>query len=167
MKWLKSTTQKSWVASCKGKQVIIPPCETPDNKWLKAEEDEYAEIAAIPVIASLVKAGGIMVLNEEPAELRNSVPALQITNTQLEAENATLRARVNELEGQLKDANNIDIEAIKAAAVEAKQAEYDALKTEAEQALADKDREIESRDKIIEKLEKRIKKLGGDETDGE
>lgn len=164
MKWLKSTTQKSWVASCKGKQVIIPPCETPDNKWLKAEEDEYAEIAAIPVIASLVKAGGIMVLNEEPAELRNSVPALQITNTQLEAENATLRARVTELEGQLKDATNIDIEAIKA---EVRQQCEEEKQKALEELDAKASKEIESRDKIIEKLEKKIKKLGGDETDGE
>lgn len=164
MKWLKSTTQKSWVASCKGKQVIIPPCETPDNKWLKAEEDEYAEIAAIPVIASLVKAGGIMVLNEEPAELRNSVPALQITNTQLEAENATLRARVTELEGQLKDTTNIDIEAIKA---EVRQQCEEEKQKALEELDAKASKEIESRDKIIEKLEKKIKKLGGDETDGE
>ena len=164
MKWLKSTTQKSWVASCKGKQVIIPPCETPDNKWLKAEEDEYAEIAAIPVIASLVKAGGIMVLNEEPAELRNSVPALQITNTQLEAENATLKARVIELEGQLKDTTNIDIEAIKA---EVRQQCEEEKQKALEELDAKASKEIESRDKTIEKLEKKIKTLGGDETDGE
>ena len=159
MKWLKSTTQKSWVVNVGGKQAIIPPNETSDNKWLKVDDSEWIEISTTPVIASLLKAGGIMKLDEEPAELRNSVPALQVTNTQLEAENATLKARVIELEAQLKDATNIDIEKIKEDAVAAKQVEYDALKAEAEQALAD-------RDKTIEKLEKKIKKLGG-ESDGE
>lgn len=159
MKWLKSTTQKSWVVSIQGKQAVIPPNETSDNKWLKVDDSEWIEISTTPVIASLLKAGGIMKLDEEPAELRNSVPALQVTNTQLEAENATLKARVIELEAQLKDATNIDIEKIKEDAVAAKQAEYDALKAEAEQALTD-------RDKTIEKLEKKIKKLGG-ESDGE
>lgn len=151
MKWLKSTTQKSWVVNVGGKQAIIPPCETSDNKWLKVDDAEWIEISSTPVIASLLKAGGIMKLDEEPAELKNSVPALQVTNTQLEAENATLRARVTELETQLKDATSIDIEKIKADAVAAKQAEYDALKAEAEQALADKDKEIA-------RLEKKLKK---------
>ena len=155
MKWLKSTTQKAWVASCKNKQVVIPPCETSDNRWLQLGEDEFAEVSKTPVIASLIKANGIMVLNEEPAELRNSVPQLQVTNTQLRAELDTAKVRIAQLEEQLKDATGVDIEAIKAEAVAAKQAEYDVLKTEAEQALADKD-------KTIEKLEKKIKKLGGE-----
>ena len=163
MKWLKSTTQKSWVVSVGGKQAIIPPNETSDNKWLKLGDDEWAEVSATPVIASLLKAGGIMKLDEEPAELRNSVPALQITNTQLEAENATLKARVIELEAQLKDATGIDVEAIKA---EVRQQCEEEKKKALEELDAKASLEIETRDKTIERLEKKIKKLGG-ESDGE
>lgn len=163
MKWLKSTTQKAWVVNIGGKQAIIPPCETPDNKWLKVDDAEWIEISSTPVIASLLKAGGIMKLDEEPAELRNSVPALQVTNTQLEAENATLRARVTELEGQLKDASGIDVEAIKA---EVRQQCEEEKKKALEELDAKASLEIETRDKTIEKLEKKIKKLGG-ESDGE
>lgn len=159
MKWLKSTTQKSWVASCKGKQVIIPQNETSDNRWLQLGDDEFAEISSSPVIASLVKAGGIMVLNEEPAELKNSVPALQVTNTQLKAELETARARIVELEGQLKGATGVDIEAIKA---EVRQQCEEEKKKALEELDAKATQEIESRDKTIEKLEKKIKKLGGE-----
>ena len=163
MKWLKSTTQKSWVVNVGGKQAIIPPNETSDNKWLKVDDAEWIEISSTPVIASLLKAGGVMKLDEEPAELRNSVPALQVTNTQLEAENATLRARVTELETQLKNATGVDIEAIKA---EVRQQCEEEKKKALEELDAKASLEIETRDKTIEKLEKKIKKLGG-ESDGE
>lgn len=157
MKWLKSTTQKSWVASCKGKQVIIPQNETSDNRWLQLGEDEFAEISSSPVIASLIKAGGIMVLNEEPAELKNSVPALQVTNTQLKAELETAKARILELEGQLKNTAQVaDVQAEVNKAVEATKAEYEKklkeLDEKATKIISDKDAEIA-------KLEKKLKKV--------
>lgn len=167
MKWLKSATQKSWVVSVGGKQAIIPPNETSDNKWLKVEDHEWAEIEKQPVMASLLKAGGILKLDEEPAELRNSVPALQVTNTQLEAENATLRTRVTELEGQLKDTLGIDIEAIKAEVRQQCEAEkqkaLEELDAKATQMLGEKDTTITELEKTIKKLEKKL----GKETDGE
>lgn len=164
MKWLKSTTQKAWTAACNGKQVIIPQNETLDNRWLSLNDDEFAELTASAVIASLIKAGGITVLDEEPAELKNSVPALQVTNTQLRAENDTLKAQVKDLTAKLKNATGVDIEAIKAEAVEAvkadyeqkladAQSKYEQLESEAKQALTDKDAEIA-------KLEKKLKKAG-------
>lgn len=159
MKWLKSTTQKAWVASCKNKQVVIPPCETSDNRWLQLGEDEFAEISKTPVIASLIKASGIMVLNEEPAELRNSVPQLQVTNTQLRAELDMATARITELEEQLKNATGVDIEAIKA---EVRQQCEEEKNKALEELDAKASQEIEARDKTIEKLEKKIKKLGGE-----
>lgn len=167
MKWLKSTTQKAWVAACNNRQVIIPPCETSDNRWLKLDDVEYEEISKLPVIASLIKVGGITILDQEPAELRNSVPALQVTNTQLKAENDILKARVVELEEQLKNTTGIDIEAIKAEVrqqcEEEKQTALKELDDKATQIIADKDTVITERDKTIEKLEKKIKKLGGGE----
>ena len=155
---MKSTTQKAWVASCKGKQVIIPQNETSDNRWLQLGEDEFAEISSSPVIASLIKAGGIMVLNEEPAELKNSVPALQVTNTQLNAELETAKARIIELEGQLKGAAQVaDIQAEIDKAVEATKAEYEEklreLDEKASKIISDKDAEIA-------KLEKKLRKAG-------
>lgn len=164
MKWLKSTTQKSWVASCNNRQIIIPQNETADNRWLSLGDDEFAEISSLPVIASLIKAGGIMVLDQEPEELKNSIPALQVSNTQLKAELDAAKERITALEAQLKDTNSIDIEAIrdevrrqceveKQQALEEAQQKYQQLEAEATQALADKDAEIT-------KLEKKLKKAG-------
>lgn len=159
MKWLKSATQKSWVVTVGGKQAIVPPCETPDNKWLKVDDQEWSELSIQPVFSSLLKANGIIKLDEEPAELKNSIPALQISNTHLQAENDALKARITELEAQLKDSASIDIEAIRA---EVRQQ----CETEKQKALEELDakasHEIEIRDKTIEKLEKKIKKLGGE-----
>lgn len=159
MKWLKSTTQKSWVASCQNRQVVIPQNETSDNRWLQLGDDEFVEVSKLPVIASLIKAGGIMVLDEEPAELRNSVPQLQVTNTQLRAELDMAKARITELEGQLKNATGVDVEAIKA---EVRQQCEEEKKKALEELDAKATQEIETRDKTIERLEKKIKKLGGE-----
>lgn len=158
-KWLKSTTQKSWVAACNGKQIVIPPNETPDNRWLELGDDEFAEVSALPVIASLIKAGGIMVLDQEPAELKNSIPALQITNSQLQAELDTAKARITQLEDQLKNTAGIDVEAIKAEVrqqcEEEKQTALKELDEKASQVIADKDKEIT-------RLKGKLKKSGGD-----
>lgn len=164
MKWLKSTTQKSWVASCNNRQIIIPQNETADNRWLSLGDDEFAEVSSLPVIASLIKAGGIMVLDQEPEELKNSIPALQVSNTQLKAELDAAKERITTLEAQLKDTNSIDIEAIrdevrrqceveKQQALEEAQQKYQQLEAEAIQTLANKDAEIT-------KLEKKLKKAG-------
>lgn len=160
MKWLKSTTQKAWVASVGDRQIIIPQNETADHRWLSLEDAEYAEVSALPVIASLIKANGIMVLDQEPAELKNSIPVLQVTNNQLKADLEVAKGRIAELENQLKDASGVDIEAIKAEAVETVQkqldelqSKYSELEAEAKQALAEKDAKIE-------KLEKKLKKAG-------
>lgn len=166
MKWLKSTTQKSWVASCNNKQIIIPQNETADNRWLSLGDDEFAEVSSLPVIASLIKAGGIMVLDQEPEELKNSIPALQVSNTQLKAELDAAKERITTLEAQLKDTNSIDIEAIrdevrrqceveKQQALEEARQKYQQLEAEATQALANKDAEIT-------KLEKKLKKATGE-----
>lgn len=93
MKWLKSTTQKTWTVNGK----VIPACVTPHNDYLVVDDSEYATITGTPVIKSLIKAGGILVLNEEPAELKNSVSSLQ-------GSNAALTAEITQLKEQLKTA---------------------------------------------------------------
>ena len=155
MKWLKSTTQKAWTAGTEDKQYTIPPCDTSDNRWLRIGDDEFSTLSKLPVISSLIKAGDITVLSEEPAELKNSVPHLQVANTQLSAELETAKARIATLEAQLKNTTQLDIEQIRADAVAGVKAEY-------EQKLKDLDDKasgiIAEKDAKIEKLEKKLKK---------
>ena len=144
MKWLKSTTQKTWYA--KGKK--IPQCITPNNEYLQLEDSDYVELSKMPVIASLIKAGGILVLSEEPAELKNSVEALQGDKAALVAKNTELEARIKELEAKTSPTETVDVEAIKAEAV----AE---LKAEAVAELQAKEDEIAELKKQLKAAEKK------------
>lgn len=149
MKWLKSTTQKTWYAN--GKK--IPQCITPNNEYLQLEDADYAALEKMPVIASLIHAGGILVLSEEPAELKNSVEVLQGDKAALVAKNTELEARVKELEAQASqagDAAPVDVDAIKEEAV----AE---LKAEAVAELQKKDDEIAELRKQLKAAEKKAK----------
>lgn len=148
MKWLKSTTQKTWYA----KGMKIPQCVTPNNEYLQLEDNDYEALAKMPVIASLIKAGGILVLSEEPAELKNSVEVLQSDKAVLIAKNTELEARIKELESHTAPAGEpVDIEAVKADAV----AE---LKAEAIAELQAKDDEIEALKKQLKAAEKKAAK---------
>lgn len=131
MKWLKSTSQKTWYANGK----LIPACVTPNNNYLQLDEDEYTSIASLPVIASLIKAGGILVLDQEPAELKNSVEGLKGTNASLVARNKQLEERIKELEASTSAPAEIDVDKIKEEAV----AE---LRDEAIKEIQSKDDEI-------------------------
>lgn len=116
MKWLKSTTDKSYVAQGK---VIPPATQAP----LAVTEDVYTKITGMAVIQSLIKTGGIIVLEKytDPTSASNNRLAV------LKEENTKLQARNKELE-----------------AAEARAKQFDELKAEAEQTIADKDAEIES-----------------------
>lgn len=159
MRWLKSTTQKSWVLSNGTKQFIVPQNETRDNKWLTMEEDDFAAVVNQPVVKGLIKTNAIMVLDKEPAEIKNSLPNLQVTNNTLRAENETLRAENETLKARIKEIEEgtagVDLEAEIAKAVDAVKAEY-------EQKLKDLDEKasklIEEKDAEIKKLEKKLKK---------
>ena len=152
MKWLKSTTQKTWTVNGK----IIPACVTPHNDYLNVEDSEYAVMSKVPVVASLIKAGGILVLNEEPAELKNSLDNLQTSN-------AVLQARVTQLEEELKHdkmmSQAIDVEAIKAEAQEE-------IRAEAVKELQEKQDALDAKDAEIKKLKKQLaeaKKVSSEE----
>ena len=162
MRWLKSTTQKSWVLGAGGKQFIVPQCDTRDNKWLVIEEEDFAQVMNQPVVKSLIKAGAITVLDKEPAEIRNSVPNLQVANTTLKAELDTikaerdaLRTRVQELE---QGTVGVDLEAEITKAVAATKAEYEQklkeLDDKASGIIADKDAEIDKLQKKLKKADK-------------
>lgn len=128
MKWLKSTTQKTWTVNGK----VIPACVTAHNDYLKIDDSEFTRLSGTPVVKSLITAGAILVLDSEPAELKNSVAALQ-------GNNAALTAKITQLEEQLKKKNaetaSVDIEKIK----EEAQAE---IKEQAISELQAKDEEI-------------------------
>lgn len=84
MKYLKSTTQKAYTVNGK----VIPACMTPGNKTLVVDDSEWFQISAQPVIASLIKAGDILVMDEDPnvredTEARNQVAELKAQNTLL------------------------------------------------------------------------------------
>lgn len=84
MKYLKSTTQKAYTVNGK----VIPACITPGNKTLVVDDSEWFQISAQPVIASLIKAGDILVMDEDPnvredTEARNQVAELKAQNTLL------------------------------------------------------------------------------------
>ena len=162
MRWLKSTTQKSWVLGAAGKQIIVPQCDTSDNKWLAIEEEDFAQVMNQPVVKSLIKAGAITVLDKEPAEIRNSVPNLQVANTTLKAELDTIKAerdalrmRVQELE---QGTVGVDLETEITKAVEATKAEYEQklkeLDDKASGIIADKNAEIDKLQKKLKKADK-------------
>lgn len=116
MKWLKSTTDKSYTAQGK---VIPPATQAP----LAVTEDVYTKITGMAVIQSLIKTGGIIVLEKytDPTSTSNNRLAV------LKEENTKLQARNKELE-----------------AAEAKAKKFDELKAEAEQTIAAKNAEIEA-----------------------
>ena len=144
MRWLKSATEKQWTVGVQGRQLVIPGS---DKKWLCMEEDVYNELSAQPVIKSLIKAKGILVMNKKPVEAEDSVPELQ-------EKTVTLQTKITDLETQLTEA-------------QAKNDELTAQLATKEQELKDLDDKaskiIEEKDKTIEKLEKKLKKSGGDE----
>lgn len=145
MKWLKSTTQKQWTV----KGMIIPACVTPHNDYLKVEDSVYAEIAKEAVIKSLITAGSLLVLDEEPVELRNSIDNLQASKLQLQKQNQELQAELDALKNA--KGQDVDVEALKEEAV----AEF---KKEAIEELQAKQRELEAAEKKIAKLEKQLAK---------
>lgn len=137
MRWLKSTSQKTWYAE--GRK--IPACVTPNHDYLQLSEEDYGKISKLPVIASLIKAGGILVLNEEPAELKNSVEVLSGNNAALIAKNTALEEEIKQLKAS--QGPEIDVEAIKAQAVADLKAE----------AVA----ELQAKEDRIAELEKQLK----------
>lgn len=145
MVWLKSTTQKEWVINGK----IIPRCMTKDNQYLNLSDTEYNNLLSIPVFNSLVKASAILVLHQEPAEIRNNIQNLNASNAELVARNTELQTRVAELEKKARPA--VDVEKIKEEAVAS-------LKEEAVKELQEKQDALDAATAEIEKLKKQLAK---------
>lgn len=124
MKWLKSTTDKSYTAQGK----IIPPSNaTP----LAVNDALYTQIVSMKVIASLIKTGGIIVLDKYNDPQSNSTDQHKLQ--QLQLENTQLNDKIRKLEASQPSTEVVE-----------KAAKFDELKAEAEQTIASKDAEIES-----------------------
>ena len=145
MVWLKSTTQKEWVINGK----IIPRCMTKDNQYLNLSDTEYNNLLSIPVFNSLVKASAILVLHQEPAEIRNNIQNLNASNAELVARNTELQTRIAELEKRVRP--EVDVEKIKEEAVAS-------LKEEAVKELQEKQDALDVATAEIEKLKKQLAK---------
>lgn len=145
MVWLKSTTQKEWVINGK----IIPRCMTKDNRYLSMSDTEYNNLLTIPVFNSLVRASAILVLHQEPAEVRNNIQNLNASNAELVARNTELQTRIAELEKKAKP--EVDVEKIKEEAVAS-------LKEEAVKELQEKQDALDAATAEIEKLKKQLAK---------
>lgn len=163
MRWLKSTTQKAWVFSNGSKQFIAP--QNRDSKWLVMEEEDFASISSQPVVKSLITSGAITVCDKEPAEIKNSLPNLQVTNNALRAELETTRAERDALKTRVQELEQgtvgVDLEAEIAKAVDAVKAEYEQklkeLDGKATDIIAEKDTTIANLEQDIKKLEKKLK----------
>lgn len=134
MKWLKSTTSKSYTAAGK---VIPAMSQAP----AAVSEDVYSQIASMAVIQSLIKTGGIIVLDKYSETGQTSDAKLEKIRV-LSTENENLRAKVAQLEAAAKEPSTEQSEAeIKLAELEAK---YAQLQDEANQKISYLTSELEA-----------------------
>ena len=145
MKYLKSTTQKADTV----KGYTIPKCVTPKNDYLILNDSEYSEIEKIPVIKSLIKAGGIFVSDKEPSDSIKNIENLEASNAQLIARATELEAKLKELERRREVGEIVNIAKIK----EDAQAE---IKAQAIQELQEKQNALEMAQKEIEELKAQL-----------
>ena len=147
MRYLKSTTQKSYMLN--GKK--IPQCVTKDNEWLTLNDTAYAEFTKVSVVASLIKSGAIIVTDKEPTTPTKQVSQLTQVNAQQAMEITTLHEEIAGLKKQLAgSANSAEVDSLKAA-LEKQRADDLA---EIKQLQADKDAEIAKLKKQLAAAEK-------------
>lgn len=90
MKYLRSTSTKTWSVSINGVTQVIPA-----KDYLGIQDDEFKALKDRPVIASLLKNGDIIAVDEKPL---SSDARLQVTNDQLLAKNKLLEQQVSALQ---------------------------------------------------------------------
>lgn len=145
MKYLKSTTQKAYTV----KGYTIPKCITPKNDYLILNDSEYSEIEKIPVIKSLIKAGGIFISDKEPSDSIKNIENLEATNARLIARATELEAKLEELERRREAGEVVNIAKIK----EDAQAE---IRAQAIQELQEKQDALDAAQKEIEELKAQL-----------
>ena len=127
MKWLKSTTQKSYMLDGK----TVPPCVTKDNAWLPLTDKDYGEFIKNRVIASLMEGGAIIVTEKEPLSTTQQISSLTNDKARLIKENTELREQLKAKEDTVSKSE-----------YEALAAKYEALEKEANEELAKRDAKI-------------------------
>lgn len=145
-RWIKSTSQRQW--NINGK--VVPKCITPNNSYLVVSEKEYTEMTQKVVFASLIKSGEVLVLKEEPAELKNNIEGLTSSNASLIAKNTELKEELKVLKEQL-DGQKRDVDAEVASQVEA-------FKAEAIKELQEKQDALDKALAQIKDLKKQVKR---------
>lgn len=135
MKYLKSTTQKSYMLN--GHK--IPQCVTKDNEWLTLNDAAYSDFSKVSVVASLIKSGAIIVTDKEPTTPTKQVSQLTQVNAQQAMQITELHEQVADLKKQLEGASNsAEVESLKAALEKQRSDDLAEIK----QLQADKDAEI-------------------------
>lgn len=102
------------------------------------------------VFASLIKSGEVLVLKEEPAELKNNIEGLTSSNASLIAKNTELKEELKVLKEQL-DGQKRDVDAEVASQVEA-------FKAEAIKELQEKQDALDKALAQIKDLKKQVKR---------
>lgn len=156
MKYLKSTTQKAYTV----KGNTIPKCITVNHDYLILSDSEYSEIEKIPVIKSLIKAGGIFVSDKEPSDVVSQSALLINSNAQLIARATELERKLAELERRKDEGEIVNITKIKEEA-----------QAQAIQELQEKQDALDAAQKEIEELKaqlssKKVKKGSTESSEG-
>lgn len=146
MKYLKSTSQKAYTVNGK----VIPACITPGNKTLAVDDSEWFQISTQPVIASLIKAGDILVMDEDP-NVREDIDARNQV-AELKAQNTELTERIKQLEQQGDRKANAEMKTENADL----KAENEKLKAELEELKKQAVKELEEMKAENEKLKAEI-----------
>lgn len=143
MKWLKSTTQKSYRFNGK----TIPQAVTEDNVFLSLTESEWLEWKKHKVFKSLYENGAIFVTDKEPTSPTKQLSNVTKKNAELVLENTQLKKQLEELQSSSNDNSEV---ATLQAALEKQKADDLAEIKELQRA---KDAEIEALKAQLEKLQ--------------
>ncbi len=158
MKWLKSTTNKSWTAL--GRTI-----QGANGNWLQVTDSDWAQLSVNPVIKSLMKAGGILVLDHAPAEEATSVSLAQQEVAQLRLQNTELENQVQQLQAELKASGagasaiqekDSRISSLESELTEAK-ATIESLQAELASTKEEAIKELKEYQAQVKKLEKELK----------
>lgn len=129
MKWLKSTTQKSYLIN--GKK--IPQCVTPNNDYLALSDSAFVEFKKNKVIASLIEGGSILVTDVEPQSPTQQASSLTKEKALLIRENTELKEKLKK--AQDNSAVQVELDTTKAE-LEALKEKYAQLEKEANEKIA-------------------------------
>lgn len=127
MKWMKSTTQKTYQFM----GLTVPQCVTKDNKFLPLTDDKYNDLMKNNVVKSLINNGAILVTDTEPLTPTTQVSALT-------KEKADLIRRNTELEEKLKSLGD----SVAKSEYDALLVKYGDLEKEAKETIADLQKQL-------------------------